>query len=96
MLNIYGIEGSMSRTSNPQDNACTESFFSSAKREWIYRRNYGSIEEVRRDLFEYIEIFYNRKRIHASLGYLSPVEYRLANTTTLSEQNKLNEYAYGS
>ena len=78
MLKINGIEGSMGRPGCPYDNACIESFFSSAKRECIYRKNFSSIEEVKRDLFEYIELFYNRKRIHAALGYLSPVEYRLS------------------
>ena len=79
MLEKHGMIGSMSRPACPYDNACTESFFSSAKRECIYRKKYGSIEEVKSDMFEYIEMFYNRKRIHASLGYLSPVEYRLSN-----------------
>lgn len=77
MLNQYGITGSMSRPACPYDNACSESFFSSAKRECIYRKNYMTIEEVKQDLFEYIELFYNRKRMHSSLGYMSPVEYRL-------------------
>ena len=78
MLRENSIEGSMSRAACPYDNACAESFFSSAKRECIYRKEYDSIESVKSDLFEYIELFYNRKRIHASLGYLSPVEYRLS------------------
>ncbi len=68
----------MSRPGCPYDNACMESFFSVAKRECILRKEYYSIEEVKRELFEYIELFYNRKRMHQSLGYLSPVEYRLA------------------
>lgn len=74
------ITGSMSRPACPYDNACSESFFSVAKRECIYRKNYDTMEEVKRDLFEYIELFYNRKRIHACLGYMSPVEYRLKHT----------------
>ena len=78
MLDENKIKGSMSRVACPYDNACIESFFSSAKRECIYRKDYESIDDVKKDLFEYIELFYNRKRIHASLGYLSPVEYRLA------------------
>ena len=78
MLRANGIEGSMSKPGCPYDNACIESFFSSAKRECIYRKEYDGIEEVRRDMFEYIEMFYNRKRIHGTLGYLSPVEYRLS------------------
>ena len=81
MLNQYGITGSMSRPACPYDNACSESFFSSAKRECIYRKKYVTIEEVKQDLFEYIELFYNRKRMHSSLGYMSPVEYRLLNTS---------------
>jgi len=78
MLIKYGITGSMSRSACPYDNACVESFFSSAKKECIYRKEYDSIEEVKQDLFAYIELFYNRKRLHSSLGYLSPVEYRLS------------------
>ena len=79
MLEKHGIIGSMSKPGCPYDNACTESFFSSAKKECIYRKKYDNIEAVKTDLFEYIELFYNRKRVHASLGYLSPVEYRLSN-----------------
>jgi len=78
MLIKYGITGSMSRPSCPYDNACVESFFGSAKKECIYRKEYDNIEEVKHDVFKYIELFYNRKRLHASLGYLSPVEYRLS------------------
>ena len=78
MLRENNVEGSMSKAACPYDNACAESFFSSAKRECIYRKEYDCIESVKSDLFEYIEMFYNRKRIHASLGYLSPVEYRLS------------------
>ncbi len=77
MLRQHGIKGSMSCPACPYDNACAESFFSSAKRECILRKGYASIEEVRQDMFAYIELFYNRKRMHASLGYLSPVQYRL-------------------
>lgn len=43
----------------------------------MYRRKYDTIEEVKTDIFKYIELFYNRKRLHSSLGYMSPVEYRL-------------------
>jgi transposase InsO family protein len=78
MLEKYGIKGSMSRPGCPYDNACAESFFSTAKRECIYRKEYVTMEEVKSDLFMYIELFYNRKRMHKSLGYKSPVEFRLA------------------
>jgi transposase InsO family protein len=80
MLKKHGITGSMSRAGCPYDNACAESFFSTAKRECIYRKEYVTIEEVKRDLFAYIELFYNRKRMHKSLGYKSPVEFRLFQT----------------
>ena len=61
----------------PYDNSCMESFFASLKKEYFYRREYATIDDVRRDLFYYIEIFYNRKRLHSSLGYMSPVAYRI-------------------
>ena len=54
-----------------------ESFFATLKKERIYRRDYVTMEEVKTDLFRYIELFYNRKRLHSVLGYMSPVEYRL-------------------
>ena len=76
MLEENHIEGSMSKSGCPYDNACVESFFSTAKRECIYRKEYVTMEEVEIDLFEYIELFYNRKRMHGSLGYMSPIEYR--------------------
>lgn len=67
----------MSKPGCPFDNSCVESFFATTKKECIYRKNYGTMDEVERDMFEYIELFYNRKRIHSTLGYLSPVEYRM-------------------
>lgn len=77
MIKEYGIIPSMSRSGCPYDNSCVERFFCSLKRECIYRKRYSTMEEVERDLFEYIELFYNRKRLHSSLGYLSPVDYRI-------------------
>jgi Transposase and inactivated derivatives len=76
-LSEHKMIGSMSRPACPYDNSCLESFFSTAKRECIYRKDYDTINEVKQDLFEYIELFYNRKRMHESLGYLTPAEYRL-------------------
>ena len=78
MLDANGIKQSMSRGGCPYDNACCESFFATAKKECIYLKNYATIEEVKQDVFEYVEIIYNRKRMHSYLGYMSPVEYRLA------------------
>ena len=77
MLKENGIKGSMSRPGYPYDNSCMESFFATLKKERVYRRNYDTMEEVRQDMFRYIELFYNRKRLHSVLGYMSPVEYRL-------------------
>ena len=66
----------MSRTGNCWDNAVAESFFGSLKTERIFFNNYKTREEARRDIFDYIEIFYNNKRRHSYLGYLSPMELR--------------------
>ena len=69
----------MSRPGCPYDNSCVESFFATLKKERIYRRDYVTESELRRDMFRYIyiELFYNRKRRHSYLGYKSPVEYRM-------------------
>ncbi len=77
LLAEHGIEPSMSRKGNCYDNAVAESFFSTAKRELTHRESYATREEARRSLFEYIEVFYNRRRLHSTLGYRSPVEYEL-------------------
>ena len=76
-LELSDIKSSMSAPGCPYDNSCVESFFAGLKKECIRRKKYDTIEEVRSDLFKYIEIFYNRKRLHSTLGYMSPVEYRL-------------------
>lgn len=68
---------SMSRKGNCYDNAFVETFFKTLKSELIYREQFESEEQLRAAVFEYIETWYNRKRLHSSLGYLSPVEYEL-------------------
>lgn len=73
----HGCRLSMSRKGNCWDNAPMESFFSRLKVELIYPQNYQSIEELRSGLFEYIEVFYNRKRRHSSIGYLSPYDFEM-------------------
>ena len=78
MLSENGITPSMSAPGCPYDNACTESFFASFKKELAYRRDFKDIEDVREAVFRYIELFYNRKRLHSSLGCMTPVEYRLS------------------
>ena len=72
---LYGIRQSMSRKADPWDNAPMESFFKTLKSELCGGKAFGSREEARSAIFEYIEVFYNRMRLHSSLGYLSPVEY---------------------
>jgi putative transposase len=65
----------MSRKGNCDDNACVESFFSTLKNELVHDRQYRSRDEARRGLFEYIETFYNPRRLHQSPGYVSPVAF---------------------
>jgi transposase InsO family protein len=66
---------SMSRRACCYDNAAMESFWGTLKRELIYRRDFQTHEQARHEIFAYIETRYNRKRLHSSLGYLSPVEF---------------------
>jgi putative transposase len=75
LLAEHGIEPSMSRQGNCWDNAVVESFFSTLKRELVHHESYASHDEARRSLFEYIEVFSNRKRRHSTLGYRSPAEF---------------------
>ena len=75
LLSMHGIECSMSGRGSCYDNAPVESFFSLLKRERIRRQTYATREEAKTDVFDYIERFYNRWRRHATLGYVSPVEY---------------------
>jgi transposase InsO family protein len=75
VLTTYGITPSMSRKGNCWDNACVESFFGTLKRELVYHRQYATRQDATQDIFEYIEVFYNRKRRHSTLGYNSPAEY---------------------
>jgi len=74
----HKLQPSMSRRGNCYDNAAMESFFSSLKKERIKRRIYETREEGRSDVFDYIEVFYNRSRRHSSLGQLSPYEFERA------------------
>jgi len=75
LLTTHGMTGSMSRRGNCWDNACVESFFGTLKRELIYHRQYRTRDEATQDIFEYIEVFYNRLRRHSTLGYYSPAEF---------------------
>jgi putative transposase len=71
----HNLVRSMSRRGNAYDNAAMESFFASLKKERVRRRTYRRIAEARADVFDYIEVFYNRKRRHEHLGGMSPVEF---------------------
>ena len=80
------ITQSMSRKRNCWDNAVAESFFKTLKSELIYHEKYESVLQAKTSIFEYIEIWYNRKRLHSSLGYKTPLEVEL-------EFNKLKDVA---
>lgn len=75
VLARHGITCSMSRIGNCYDNAMMESFFKTFKVELVYQEHYATREEARRSIHSYIEVFYNRQRLHSSLGYRSPAEY---------------------
>jgi len=75
ILKAHGITVSMSRKGNCWDNAAMESFFSRLKVELVYPESFKTVDEARPAVFEYIEVFYNRKRRHSSLGYVSPHEF---------------------
>lgn len=70
-----GFTASMSRKGNAWDNAVVESFFSSLKNELTHNRDFATREQARSEIFDYIEIFYNRQRAHATLQYMSPQDY---------------------
>jgi putative transposase len=75
LLGEHGIACSMSRKGNCWDNACIESFFRTLKVERVYHRRYLTREEAKQDVFQWIEVFYNRQRRHSTLGYRSPAEF---------------------
>ena len=75
----HGIAASMSRKGNCYDNAVAESFFSTLKNELVHERDYHTREEARAEIFEFIEVFYNRQRLHQTLGYVSPEQFEIQN-----------------
>jgi putative transposase len=78
LLGKHGIECSMSERGQCWDNAPMESFFASLKKELVHHEDYATRAEARASIVEYIEAFYNPKRRHSSLGYVSPAEYERA------------------
>jgi putative transposase len=81
LLADNGIQCSMSRTGNVWDNSAMESFFSSLKIERVHGRRYRTRDEARSDIFSYIEGFYNPRRRHSTLDYVSPTAYERLGTT---------------
>lgn len=77
-LKSSGIVASMSRKANCYDNAYAETFFRTLKSELVYQRKFKTRKEAENAIFEYIEVFYNRERLHSALGYVTPEEYELA------------------
>lgn len=74
-LKELGIQASMSRKGNCYDNSFAESFFATIKKELIYRKKFKTKEEAKKEIFEYIEVWYNRLRIHSSIGYMTPIQF---------------------
>jgi len=75
ILETYRMVPSMSRPANPYDNASCESFIKTLKREEIYANKYDNLEQLRANIEEFIEEYYNRQRLHSALGYRSPEEF---------------------
>jgi transposase InsO family protein len=78
LVSNLGMRPSMSRRGNCYDNAPVESFFGTLKTELVHSRRYSTPDEARIDIFDYIEVFYNRQRLHSSLGYQTPVDFEAA------------------
>ena len=74
LLADHGLTASMSRRGNCWDNAVVESFFHTLNTVHVYQQCYRTRDEARQDIFEWIEVFYNRVRRHSTLGYRSPAE----------------------
>ena len=79
LLAGHAIRQSLSRPRQYWDNAVAESWFATLKNELIHRRSWPTRAEARQAILEFIEVFYNRQRLHSSLGYLRPAEYEAAN-----------------
>lgn len=80
-LKLHGMVGSMGRTGVCWDNALAESFFASLKKELVYRTVFSTRKKAYQSIAEYIEIFYNRQRLHSGLGYRTPLEALTAHET---------------
>lgn len=83
LLAETGVVASMSRKGNCYDNAVVESFFSTLKNELVHERDYYTRDQARAEVFEFIEVFYNRQRLHQTLGYLSPMQFEAHNSVPI-------------
>ena len=84
----HRVRPSMGSISSPWDNAAMESLMGIVKSECVHARAYATREEAALDLFEYIEVIYNRARVHSALGYLSPAEFEKANWPAEDSRSK--------
>jgi putative transposase len=75
LLTTHGLTASMSRAGNCYDNAAMESFWGKLKTELVYRQHFATRQQARLAIFEYVEVFYNRVRLHSALGFKSPVDF---------------------
>lgn len=78
LLHEHDIDISMSRKGDCFDNACVESFFATLKKEFVYRRRFQTREEAKIEIWKYIARFYNERRFHSTLGYVSPNDFERA------------------
>jgi putative transposase len=77
VLKTYGAMHSNSRKGNPYDNAMMESFYRTLKRELVQGANFETPEQAQKEIFQYIELYYNTKRMHSALGYLFPAQFEM-------------------
>jgi putative transposase len=78
LLEKHGVIQSMSQAGDCYDNAPAESFFASLKKELVNRCQFKTRQEAKQEVFKYIEVFYNRRRLHSALGYMSPEQFEAA------------------
>jgi len=82
VLKTHGAVHSNSRKGNPYDNAVMESFYRTLKRELVRGANFETPEQAQKEIFQYIELYYNTKRLHSALGYLSPAQFQEQETVS--------------
>jgi transposase InsO family protein len=92
LLQSHQMQSSMSGKGNCWDNACAENFWATLKTELVHHEQYATREQARRSIFEYIEIFYNRQRLHGSLGCLSPEAFE----ASLNQSLRRARHPWGS